>query len=413
MSRKDYGVNDLPPYAPLGLLHSYNLERNLYNWTPDNTRRLTAGKSRAAGGGKLPLLGLGHSLLSGTDSSTTIDANSPLRVAQRRLARLLGVPEAGGMHLAVNAGSSAGRSDLWTPTGTVDYGSAHPGAVRLSAGATYTFKTYGSTVDVYYSNLSANFSYTVDGGSAQNVTPTGADTGGKHSATGVTGDGTHTVVVTAGSNYTILHGINPERAWGVAMHSFAFGGSLASASGAAATSWTSGTTTGSLYNTLKTDTIDLLDDTVTPDMVICFLGANDIFQSESVANTIAGITTIRGWFPNSDFMVLGSWAVSDANLAQSDLLNGELYKLADTLDVPFLDLRHRYGTKAEAVAAGLTGADGIHQSHGTNILTGQAIADALGGGTQNRDTPYVRSAAYLAANPTLPDIPNDSVVWIS
>jgi hypothetical protein len=400
----------MPSYAPAQAPGPFDAALNVYNWKPSNTRKIRGAQARARNGGKMDILGLFTSFGIGTDAATHIDANSPIKRAAVLIGQALGAEVAGG--LAPVQSAVGVKTDRWTFTGTVDIGASNRGFATMSAAATATYQSLnkGTSVEVYYSNLSGAFSYQIDDGAPINVTPTGAGTVAKHT-TGSLTDGPHRIKVTAGASTMYLVGVAVQRASGVAAHNLSFGGSRAGA-GDGTNSWTAVLTSPSIYYSLIGGMYTQWGGT--PDVVLCDLGANDISVGNSAANVIAGLTTIRGWFPNSDFVLVGEWQIPGTNMTNWDAFCADRYTLADTLDVPLIDIRARTGDAATALANGwVSSVDNIHPTHGGNLEMGRNIGAVLAGADVARDLPIVRSAAYLTANPTLPDVPNDSIVFIT
>ena len=82
--------------------------------------------------------------------------------------------------------------------------------------------------------------------------------------------------------------------------------------------------------------------------------------------------------------------------------------------MPFIDFGARTGYSDDAtMTTGSMGADNVHASHGTNLEVGRNLAGVIAAGSTSRELPVTRTAAYLAANPTLPGVPNDSIVFIT
>ncbi|NGZ99611.1 hypothetical protein G5V59_02440 [Nocardioides sp. W3-2-3] len=96
-----------------------------------------------------------------------------------------------------------------------------------------------------------------------------------------------------------------------------------------------------------------------PDALHISLGANDLANGVTIANIAAGITTVRGFLPNTDVLLYANPQPSAALIPTGyDAWVSSLYDLADTLDVPLFDMRARFGTFAEWGANGLQG-DGL------------------------------------------------------
>ncbi len=98
----------------------------------------------------------------------------------------------------------------------------------------------------------------------------------------------------------------------------------------------------------------------TPDALHISLGANDLANGVSVANIAAGITTVRGFLPNTDVVLYANPQPANSLVANAtyDAWVSSLYDLADTLDAPLFDMRSRFGPFTEWGTNGLQG-DGL------------------------------------------------------
>lgn len=116
-----------------------------------------------------------------------------------------------------------------------------------------------------------------------------------------------------------------------------------------------------------------------PDCVHIALGVNDLAGGASVATTKAAIATIRNKFPDSDAIlhIYGQPATSLVAAATFDAYVAALYDLADSLDVPLIDLRGRFGTNAQQAAQGLLGDSVVHMASAAYAEWGRAVGKVL------------------------------------
>lgn len=116
-----------------------------------------------------------------------------------------------------------------------------------------------------------------------------------------------------------------------------------------------------------------------PDCVHIALMANDAVAGVSAATITAALTTIRNKFPNSDVIlyVYGQPATALVAAATWDADVAAVYDLADTLDVPLIDLRGRFGTDAQQLAQGLRGDSSVHMSSAAFAEWGRAVGKLL------------------------------------
>jgi lysophospholipase L1-like esterase len=276
--------------------------------------------------------------------------------------------------VAAAAYGTVGQSDHYTYTGTY---TLTVGVMTMYAASTATFQSEqaGTIVDVYYSDLSQSFTVSIDGAAAVTV-PAGGGTNAikRYRVTGLA-DTTHSVKVTASTNWTYLCAIAVNRAAGVAVHNIAWGGGRA-AGGGTGLSWTD-TSAAANIQAFRKGAMDVSG--YTPDLVVVSLGANDVNANDTPANIIAALTTIKGWYPNSDYLFMLWPGISTMAAGAWDAFCAALYSFADTQDIPIMDFRDRSGTVTEALALGLIGADNIHPTEGTQREWGRIIASAYAG----------------------------------
>ena len=196
---------------------------------------------------------------------------------------------------------------------------------------------------MFYSNLSAAFTVSIDGGSAVTVTPAGGGAVASYTVTGLA-DTSHTVVVNPSAANVFLLGFRVRRASGVEFSN------MGVKYGITATGWDADTSQVSV-RFLTTSAI------TAPDVLHLALGANDMGNDVAVAATTAALSNIRGLYPDADCILYlqpqypgKSW----------DAYAAAMYALADTLDCPLVDLSGRFGDAATMLAGGLIGADDLH-----------------------------------------------------
>jgi lysophospholipase L1-like esterase len=196
-------------------------------------------------------------------------------------------------------GNLVSTSGTWQAGGS-DYG---PGAYYIftsASGATATWTVRGTTVSIY--NLDAggnhaNWSYSIDGGTAVNVTDGGAGAQNvrKTTISGLSA-GTHTVTLTyagTGSNYLSVCGVSGENASGVVVNNLARYGSRAGNFGNVDQSLAAPWMAGPSYPA---------------DLVLLTHGPNDAVNSDSgdtwAKNTRRIMGTVREGYPGADLMIV-------------------------------------------------------------------------------------------------------------
>ena len=368
----------LPAHAGTGRTGTYDPRLNVYNLKPENTRRIRAAMARTLDGGKMDILIEGDSLTIGANGvgTTAIEANALGERLAVYVANALGTVQAGsGVSPCV---SFIGvLSDRWTKTGTVTIPSNFP---IMSAAATMTFTSphAGTNVSVLYSDLSPAFSYRVDGGVAINV-PAGGGTNtiNIHTSPTTYADTTHSVVITAASANTIPVAAIIDRTAGVASHSMGFGGATAGHPGNTDNAWTATADTNGIYVSRR---LAWEETGKTADVKLICLGGNDMFQapSDTAANAIAKLEIMVNWdLADTDVILCQSWEVPTTDATKWAEYCEAKYALADSLDIPLIDWRHRYGDAADLDALGMVGPDKIHPTAGTGFEMARMVADIL------------------------------------
>lgn len=123
-----------------------------------------------------------------------------------------------------------------------------------------------------------------------------------------------------------------------------------------------------------------------PDVVHISLGGNDhpVLASPGAGQTlistvITAITAIRNQFPNSDCVLYIEQALSQSLITDAnwEAFAGQMYLLADALDVPLFDMRDRFGNFATASANGLMGDNQAHLQSGAYADWGRNVAQVM------------------------------------
>jgi hypothetical protein len=298
------------------------------------------------------------------------------------LADVLGVPVAGtGIVRLYDAGYIPAR---WGAAGSWTGAVNHAYTATNGSTATFTTNKAGDRVAVYYydSGDGSTFSVTVNGTVAGTVTLSGP-AGWKKVTYSVAITVGQTVVITKTGGAFIF--ISGAAVWfnngGLLMHNLAQGGSRAFGTG------TDRWADASAYSTLgqvfaKSQSLVSLTD---PDCVFIGIGGNDKSASVADADVISGITTIRNRYPNSDCVLVATWPIASVADGTWATFVGELYELADTLDVPLIDWYARLGSWATIVANGQNGDAAGHIKASAFVNLGDNMANVFGGAGNRRD----------------------------
>jgi hypothetical protein len=365
----------LPAYVPTTVQNPYDPRRCVYNWKQSNTRRLRAGHAKALAGIAVAEIGMGDSLTACFNGSVNNQSISWIRVYEALLEKA-GIPIAGGGLSRINDGGAT--DPAWTLTGSWNSTTVSTFTFSQSIGSTasYTGLRAGSLVDFWYAESTASGSFTlsvdnaVSGGGFLSVGAGAVNAVRRVTLTPVGGDGIHTVKMTSTSAAAcIALGAEVYRTAGLTIHNVAQSGSTASGP-TLYTSWISADGSGlkAIYGTLGN---------YRPDQITAIhiaIGGNDLHSGFAVANIIAAITAMRGYFPNADVILYAEPAANQDNIAVWTPFYAALYALADTLDCPLFDLQDRLGDYATRVTDGLTGDTIAHLNRSGYAEWGKAIA---------------------------------------
>ncbi|HEY5695594.1 MAG TPA: GDSL-type esterase/lipase family protein [Candidatus Saccharimonadales bacterium] len=228
-------------------------------------------------------------------------------------------------------------------TWTTQAGNANFLLQTIVNGATATFASdvAGTIVEIKYLNNGGTFSYAIDGGAAVPVTPSGAGSIGTVTVTGLANT-THSVVITATSTSAFyLPWVDVRGATsGVLVANFGVNSSMTA-------HWTNNT----FYYPGP------MSQSWGPNVTFIDLGINDLAGAVTTATYKANLQTlITAYAALGDvFLVIGNPTQSGDRSAY----NAACYQLADSNDIPLIDLMERLGTWASMNVQGLA-ADASH-----------------------------------------------------
>jgi hypothetical protein len=119
-----------------------------------------------------------------------------------------------------------------------------------------------------------------------------------------------------------------------------------------------------------------------PDAVFIALGGNDLNLSSTtttITNLIANITTIAGFWPNSDIFLIVEPQKNDTLITAAiwEQYAAALWTLADTLNCALFDFRDRIGSFAIANGNGQYGDGAAHMISGVSVDWGRTMANGL------------------------------------
>lgn len=354
--------------------NSYDPLRSLYN-----------GKSAAMTGVRAALAsalsGSGYGRLACCGDSTTAglhSGNTALGSYPYRLNSLFG--QAGYL---IGEGlyplsAQAGNDPRYAFTGSWQSGitsGANYESIANGSTATFVSTKAGTIVDIYYYNQNGTWSYQIDGGAIVPVTPGSMLQVVKVSVTGLPNT-THTVVITATAAGVAanMFCINVRSANGLDVSNFGSSGQTAltylGASGWAA----------AVNNYLGIAPVGIA--------ILC-LGINDANQGLGVTEFINNMTSIINGFQTAGSQVMLMTPMTPSQPSDGQSLSiptatwtqyrQATYGLADTFNLPLLDLSDRGGLWSVANGHGLmyTPADGFHPNGLGYEFMAQALYNVL------------------------------------
>jgi lysophospholipase L1-like esterase len=374
-TRSAIGANDVVASGSHGATRS----NSLYNFKASNTRRLKASLAKGVGpiGGSTNgrLAFIGDSITEGSTTTGSHWRSSFVARVRGMLAELYGHAGTGVVDMINNTWSTDTRivtTGTWTNSA---YGAFGHGAIQAGSSATLVF-TPEAPVDsftVYYVKGSAGgtFSLTVDAG-----TPTTVDSSAASEAAGVTtvsagtSGNSHTLTITAPSSGNIyLTRIEATYgSTGVRVDRIGRGGSLAS--DALATRVDAGVTTVNSPYMLFTATP--ADCTFLCFGVNEFLG--DVAPSTFSTNMQSLITDAA---VNGDVVLIVPPSDATGQTYAMSAYRQVLYSLADSNDIPLIDLSELFGTYTLGNAAGLFYSDKNHPNDAGHKAIAHAVFAAL------------------------------------
>jgi hypothetical protein len=358
-AKKKYRQQGLPSWAT-GRTKGFDPAGALYNVTPSSMAKVRAAMGKAGAGSNISLLALGHSELAGA-LATPGSTDMPLLLRKELAAAAVPIGGTGIVYFANNQT----RDIRWTNVdsgGFVVKAANDAFATSNAAGKTVTFTSDlpGTSVKIVTFNNSAEFTYSIDGGAAVSVTPTAPPASAAVRVVTVTGlaNTTHTVTITAvTTSNTYLIGVGVGGNPGLEITNAGYGGTQSA-------SWLPGGSFTSKYTVAR--------GACQADIVLIQLDANDGRAGVSAATFKTNMNNIIAALDNAGkAMVLCASVNSpfseNVTQAQWDGLYGALYDLADTWDLPLLDIATLLNGWTSVVALGLNGDNGHPNGAGYQV----------------------------------------------
>lgn len=366
---KRYALNNAPSTAGVRTKR-FDPSRSAYNFHASNTQKLRAAVASARAGAALTdHLCIGDSKTQGYTSGGTGALTAWPRTLSDCLATM-GVPTTGGA-ATPDGPLGFGQTDArwsfgsgWTTDATGAY------AKNSTQGSAITFVSdrVGTVVEIYYLDSSPNFQYQIDGGSVVPITTASTGNTIKIQVTGLTNT-THTVTAqsTAAGSFAIAE-ILVRETYGMQFHNMGVGGFFTS-------SWNTGLTKpDKLYQ------CSVLAPTAQTAWIA--LGINDAGSSVSAATMSTNLTgiinTLQAFSSVPDiFLIVESYGNTPSTWTP---YIPSLYALADSFDIPLIDLFDYYGAQPTPINNGIiNGTDDLHETVTGHMATGQLLASIITG----------------------------------
>ncbi|QAY16082.1 hydrolase [Arthrobacter phage Elesar] len=353
-----------------GKYGTYDKRLNVYNFKPAQVFRLRTALAKAAAGAALANVGfVGDSTVAGTNGGNA-PGTTAWPVLFRNMLPGMGYPSAGSGFVAAYRAASASDT-RWTYG--AGWGGANGNSNKVANSTTtnalvFTSVETGTQTHVYYSNAGGPFTVSVDGGSAVTVTPTGASTMGVLTATGLA-DTTHTITITRTSGTVEIFGVEIRRTTtGVRIYNAGIAG--AKVASLANSTWDSvaQTVAGGAASQFTADAIFLCCEI--NDMTG---GGGSVVDAATYKTQMQ--TAINNLKVNGASLVLIT--ANPVQTGDFTAYTKALYDLADTNDLPLIDMQDRWGSYTTANARGMMG-DTVHPSPAGNAEFTRAVLNALG-----------------------------------
>lgn len=365
---------------PVGIIGAGQFDPNgsVYNLT-QNLHRTRAKLGQAyAGAGQLDILCAGPSTTEGF--TTSISTQSYEAYLKQRLTARGYTAATGWVFCQYNTAASTDDS-RWVFTNYTKYTAFKTMLVVTSAGsstAVFTSTDPGTIIEFQIMATYPAFSYSVDGGTATNVSAGGV-ANGHTTFTAGTGlaNTTHTLTITCSSANLFILAARVRPATGVLVSNCGYGGSKTS-------DWDTTQTGGQVYTISKTSTMGSV-----PDLVIldAYMFINDFDNSITLASSQAALARIVGQYqaqgcevmlllpnPPSATVQFLSFALFTDTLFQQ--YRQAAYAVADSTGVPLLDMADRNGLWAVTNANGLM-TDAYHATPSGNASVAEALEAML------------------------------------
>lgn len=334
-----------PAARPVTSTKRYDPRTGLYNAHGGNMAKWRKALAKARAGVKSARLGVnGDSIVFGQyGTPAAFQAGWPARL-RKMFDDRLGVRAGTGVHWCFQSYRSDDTRVVYTgATDVSGYGPFAKSCVSLQGANSITFGPVDcDSFTVYYlsqSGTGKTMGLSIDGGAVQNVN-TGGGAGNAPATATITAAsyGAHTLTITAVASIVYVVGFEGIVAGGKGVNVTGCG-----YPGLAAANFI--TSAGDATPT--THQFPLVH--AAPDLTMIAFGANEWLGDQAVATFLANLQTAVGLVPvTSDVMLVTSVPNNKTTgpTGTQAAYDNQMWALADTLDIPVLDLSARWGTRA-------------------------------------------------------------------
>lgn len=327
---------------------AYDPSKYLYNANAGNMRAFREVMGIVLAGGLSRIRFIGDSKIAGYEGSTTIAASKSTPAVLGNLLAARGIPSAGSGFVLASSGASSTDARWSNLTGwTFPNAGANPGATQLTALAANTMLTYTSTetgteVDIYTLDITAPFQYRIDGGSWTTFTGGGTNVWRIITVSGLANT-THVIdIESTTATATYVSGVSVHGSAGLLIDNWGVCGSRS-------TDWSSNVAWYYMLNQLAYLSA--------PHCNFISLGTNDAAGAVTIPTFTTAMSAVITQEQTAGrpcaIIVPTSSQVSTITAATWSTYVAAMYDLADSFNLPLIDLTDQSVTWELANAAGL------------------------------------------------------------
>lgn len=348
-----------PPVS--GVKGAYDRRLSVYNLKPSHLRRARAALAKARNGVGYCTLGFVGDSTTGGVGATAGSTDWPSQLGA--LLTATGYTLASEFAVAYKSSVADARINSGSGWGALSGNSNLAFNSTTTSPLTFSSTKAGTTAKLYYAQSGGPFTVSIDGGAAVTVTPAGGNSIGVYTV-GSLANTTHTVSVVRVSGNSEIFGFEVVSATsGIRLVNEGIGGSLVTATGSSGWFTAEQTIAGSTAG-------------FSADLAFLMWETNDTGVTADAtyqANLQNAITQIKNR-GTADLVLVTAVPSSGKDFTTK---NAILYGLADSNDLPLIDLQDRMGTYTSTNSLGLM-SDGLHPTASGYADVARAVQQALG-----------------------------------